>query len=387
MCINKDTRQIHDDEYNGCWYLQLWTWNILESFIYAGIYSLPSCRPGSRGISRVLKSSHVTLCRFVPWVGDHKLPRLLAEVARFRQAKALHWGLPRSENSQRSKEKYGFTAKQSDQVETVEKMRRCKVSCVGGQLPEVSFLPTNNATLQQSWTLCGCCSAISEQIRVSVRHQGGRWTSPWRGPHPCGKRWSGHGRCRPFVFPCFPCRLVSPWEQTTAFVWTWMAVMSSAFLAFLAFLDHSAGCELSELRSWSGHGQHELNGHRAGVSDWSGPQDIPRHPKTTLRHFAADFEGKRCAASVWMIFHQCMMIFIDFLMIFWCLIPGLSKTGESGLSLHVAPLGKNLSVLQSIFLWTRHVLRMLIAVIVPEFIEDLLCHLLQPSEVRWIKKC
>lgn len=95
-----------------------------------------------------------------------------------------------------------------------------------------------------------------------------------------------------------------------------MAVMSSAFLAFLAFLDHSAGCELSELRSWSGHGQHELNGHRAGVSDWSGPQDIPRHPKTTLRHFAADFEGKRCAASVWMIFHQCMMIFIDFLMIF-----------------------------------------------------------------------
>lgn len=62
-----------------------------------------------------------------------------------------------------------------------------------------------------------------------------------------------------------------------------MAVMSSAFLAFLAFLDHSAGCELSELRSWSGHGQHKLNGHRAGVSDWSGPQDIPRpHFATSL---------------------------------------------------------------------------------------------------------
>lgn len=86
------------------------------------------------------------------------------------------------------------------------------------------------------------------------------------------------------LFSLFSClRLVSPWEQTTAFVWTWMAVMSSAFLAFLAFLDHSAGCELSELRPWSGHGQHKLNGHRAGVSDWSGPQDIPRLRENDLQ--------------------------------------------------------------------------------------------------------
>ena len=64
------------------------------------------------------------------------------------------------------------------------------------------------------------------------------------------------------------------------------------------------------------------------------------------------------------------------------MIPGLSKTGESGLSLYVAPLGKNLSVLQRIILWTPHVLDFNIVVIVPDFIEDLLCHLLQPSEVR-----
>ena len=54
-------------------------------------------------------------------------------------------------------------------------------------------------------------------------------------------------------------------------------VLSIAFLAVLAFLDHIGGSE----RSWSGHGQHQLNGHRPGVSDWSGSQDIPRHPKTS----------------------------------------------------------------------------------------------------------
>ena len=145
-------------------------------------------------------------------------------------------------------------------------------------------MPTNNATLQQSWTLCGCCSAISELIR----HDQSFSAAPrWEVNFPLAvapSMWKMLKRSWPMQAICFPClRLVSPWEQTTAFVWTWMAVMSSAFLAFLAFLDHSAGCELSELRPWSGHGQHKLNGHTAGVSDWSGPQDIPRLRENDLQ--------------------------------------------------------------------------------------------------------
>lgn len=51
----------------------------------------------------------------------------------------------------------------------------------------------------------------------------------------------------------------------------------------------------------------------------------------------------QCLDDLWYII---FMIFMMISLIFWCLIPGLSKTGESGLSLYVAPLGKNLSVLQ-----------------------------------------